>query len=328
MKKQIKILILAIILVISSAITVNAADATVSLSSETQARPGDTFIVTLSAAYEEGINGIEATVSYDENKLSISNLQIVNTLNWSVLNEEVEDGLNLAILCNSSNKITTADILKIEFKVKETASVGTTEKISLKDITIDGDTANSTKELGTQEIEVSIVEEQTTNPPTDDPTDDPADDPAQNPSEKTLTSIELTKTPTKTTYTAGEKFDKTGMEVVAKYSDGSKMVITDYKITNGNQLKAGQTSIIISYTEGNVTKNIEQKITVVEKSTNNNEKDEQDKKPTTGNTQKDDNTKTENKIPDTGVYSVLGIMVVVAGFGVVGLVKYNKYREI
>ena len=43
---------------------------------------------------------------------------------------------------------------------------------------------------------------------------------------------------------------------------------------------------------------------------------------------KEDETKTENKMPDTGVSSVIGLMAIVAVFGVVCLVKYNKYKEI
>lgn len=36
-----------------------------------------------------------------------------------------------------------------------------------------------------------------------------------------ITKIEITKDPTKTKYKVGESFDKTGMEIIATYSDGS-----------------------------------------------------------------------------------------------------------
>jgi hypothetical protein len=43
---------------------------------------------------------------------------------------------------------------------------------------------------------------------------------------------------------------------------------------------------------------------------------------------KEDNTKTENKMPNTGADSVIRLMTIVAVFGIVCLVKYNKYRQI
>lgn len=322
MRNKIAILmvILMIVLVSVLALPVNATNATVNLNSETQVNPGDTFIVTLNAAYEEGINGIEGTLSYDKDKLELSNVEIVNTLNWSVINETVADGLDLAIICNSTSKITDAEIIKIHFKVKDEASIGTTAKIELKDITIDGDTANSTQELGTIEIQVSIVEETTNpnpgeNPGGNNPGQTPGeDDPWGNPEGKTLTGIEVTKEPTKNTYKVGEKFDKTGMVVVAKYSDGTSKEITNYTIENGDKLEKGQKSVKINYTEENVTKTVEQKITVEEEKV--------------FEEIKQDDSKSENKMPDTGVSSVIGLMAVVVIFGAVCLVKYNKYKEI
>ena len=50
---------------------------------------------------------------------------------------------------------------------------------------------------------------------------------------KTLTKIEVTQQPTKTTYWKGETFDATGMEVTATYSDGSTRVLaaSEYSIS-------------------------------------------------------------------------------------------------
>ena len=45
---------------------------------------------------------------------------------------------------------------------------------------------------------------------------------------KTLKGIEITINPTKTTYTVGETFDKTGMVVTALYTDGTRCVRTNY----------------------------------------------------------------------------------------------------
>ena len=80
-----------------------------------------------------------------------------------------------------------------------------------------------------------------------------------------ITEITVTTAPTKTNYTEGQDFDKTGMVVTATYNDGSTKIVTDYTVTDGNNLAAGKTNVTISYTEDGVTKTATQKITVNEK---------------------------------------------------------------
>lgn len=82
---------------------------------------------------------------------------------------------------------------------------------------------------------------------------------------KTLINIEITAPPTKTTYIEGQNFDATGMKVTAKYSDNSSEEITNYTITDGNDLRADKTSVTISYTESGITKTTTQPITVTKK---------------------------------------------------------------
>ncbi len=78
----------------------------------------------------------------------------------------------------------------------------------------------------------------------------------------TLTGIAVTTAPTKTVYTAGENFDATGMIVTATYSDQSTEAVTAYTVTDGTALTEGKTTVTISYTEGSVTKTVDQAITV------------------------------------------------------------------
>lgn len=79
---------------------------------------------------------------------------------------------------------------------------------------------------------------------------------------KTLQSIYLGKAPSKTVYTEGEKFDASGMKVLAKWSDGTETDVTAQSTYPSNTLSAGTTSIKITYTYEGVTKSVEQKITV------------------------------------------------------------------
>ena len=76
--------------------------------------------------------------------------------------------------------------------------------------------------------------------------------------ENAIKEIKITTPPTKTEYDEGENFDKTGMTVKAIYGNETEKEITDYTIQNGEDLKANQTSVTISY-EG---KTVMQSITV------------------------------------------------------------------
>ena len=87
------------------------------------------------------------------------------------------------------------------------------------------------------------------------------------PQPKTLTNIEITKMPNKTVYNEGEKFDPTGMEVTAIYSDNTRAVITNYTYSPEGSLKTTDKKVVISYTEKNITKTAEVNITVNAKPT-------------------------------------------------------------
>lgn len=304
MKKQIKILMLVIALIMACTLTVNAADATVTLNpSKQQLVPGEEFTVTISGTCEDGINGLMGKITYDKDKLQLVEAKVTDD-NWRNEGRSTDENIVMEIMCDSTDKITTADIFKLTFKVKENAEIGTTAKVTVSDIKLDSDLGqNSLNEIGTKEVEVSIVEKQTT----------------PDSQEKTLTGIEITKTPTRTTYTAGEKFDKTGMKVVAKYSDGSSKEIANYTVENGDKLVKGQTSVKISYTEGNVTKTVEQKITLIENPTNT------DNQKGDGKT---DNTKIDKEMPKTGLTSIIGVMAVIGLVGTVCYIKYYKYKDI
>ena len=75
-----------------------------------------------------------------------------------------------------------------------------------------------------------------------------------------VTELKIKKSPVKTEYKEGQDFDKNGMVVEATFKDGTKKEITDYTIENGNNLKANQTYVTITYGE----KTIQKKITVIQ----------------------------------------------------------------
>ena len=79
---------------------------------------------------------------------------------------------------------------------------------------------------------------------------------------RVLSSIEITTPPTKTAYKYGEIFDPTGMVVTAHYADGQSRTVTGYAFSPNTALGMSNTTITISYTEGDVTKTDTQTITV------------------------------------------------------------------
>lgn len=71
-----------------------------------------------------------------------------------------------------------------------------------------------------------------------------------------ITKLIIKTSPTKTEYKEGENFDRTGMIIEATYKDGTIKEVTDYIIENGNNLKANQTEVIISYGDKKVSQAI------------------------------------------------------------------------
>ena len=72
-----------------------------------------------------------------------------------------------------------------------------------------------------------------------------------------LENLSIATPPAKTLYMVGEDFDATGMVVKANYANGMSEVITDYTITNGENLGLGQTSVTINYEGKTVTQSIQ-----------------------------------------------------------------------
>ena len=138
MKKLVVSIIILSMLLLNINI-VNAATGSASLnSSSTSVKPGDTFTVTLSAKCEEGINGIDTTYSYDEDKLELKSANVAND-KWANLGETG----TIQVISNSTSKITSDDIFVLTFKVKDNIAVGTTAKVSTSEIKIDSDASEN-----------------------------------------------------------------------------------------------------------------------------------------------------------------------------------------
>lgn len=75
-----------------------------------------------------------------------------------------------------------------------------------------------------------------------------------------LTGITVKTAPTKKSYTAFDRFDTSGMEIEATYNNGSKKTVYGYSFAyvGGNgSFRTGETKVVVSYTEGSVTKTVD-----------------------------------------------------------------------
>ena len=158
-------------------------------------------------------------------------------------------------------------------------------------------------------------------------------------STSTLSNIRITTQPTKTTYTEGDRFDTSGMVIVANYADGTSKTITNYTVTPSGDLTPSNKTITITYTENGTTKSITQNITVTAKAVNNtvnntvnnnttkNITNSTNNKNTTKNTSTDNTTAKQN-IPATGAKMILIPLVLVGIVAYVSYKKYIKYKDV
>lgn len=143
----------------------------------------------------------------------------------------------------------------------------------------------------------------------------------------TLTAIEITTAPTRNTYAEGASFEKTGMVITAKYSDGTTKQITNYTVSPSGELKTTDTKVVISYTENGVTKTVEQKITVIPPINIDDETDD------TGDgfydfLEEDDTIKGDSKLPQTGTTVMIFVVIALISVAVISKVKCVKYKDI
>ena len=108
--------------------------------------------------------------------------------------------------------------------------------------------------------------------------------------DKSLNRIEIETPPTKTVYTEGESFDKSGMKIKSYFNNGDIKILedSDYNIIDGNDLKTTQTFVTITYQDKTVNQPITVKPKQSEEPKNDSENKPSDEKP-------EDNKPSEDK---------------------------------
>ena len=206
-------------------------------------------------------NQSSVTISYTENNITKIKTQTIS-VSEKVINKVLSDIFVTKAPDNTRYK-ENDNFNPAGMIVKASYSDGSQEIITDYEI-VDGNllslekntvtiryTKDGVSKITTQTITVSAREESGNN--------------TEETNEIKLTEIIITHAPNKVNYVDGDSFEKTGMEVKAKYSDNSSKIITNYLVIDGMQMPSGKTEITISYTEGNITKTTTQEVTVVAK---------------------------------------------------------------
>lgn len=237
MKKKLGIILVTVLVMMLNIATISLAEnEQVTLkSSKNKVKSGDTFEVTISQE-SEGLTGFESTLNYDEDVFTLTE---ENELGSGWIN--MGSGNKLDALANTPVKSGT--IFKLKFSVKANVAP-TTSEIKLTNVKL---YKSSTEKIDFEDKSISIEVNSVT-----------------------LSKIEIKEEPTKVTYKEGEKFNPSGMEVIAIYSDDTTKKITNYTYTPKDELKTENKLITISYTEDGVTKTATQAIKVNAVSNNNN----------------------------------------------------------
>lgn len=178
MRKNISIIIVMFIVIMALTIKVKATTANVTLKADKlELDPGEVVTVTIAGSCEEGINALQAQISYETDKLELIDSNVTSS-NWVNLGQSSTSNLTLEIICNTSETIKSDDIFEMKFKVKDSIARGTTAKITASEISLGSDSSGNYS-IGNKDITISVKEE--TVEPITEPTEpvQPTENPVQ-----------------------------------------------------------------------------------------------------------------------------------------------------
>lgn len=262
-KNIIKIIVLLIILLFCK--KVYAAEPQISINGESTVKAGETITLKVNISSEKEIGIISGKIEVAGNA---ENITVTGVNDWNLTFNKNTGVFNIYKAEGSKKE----EIINIKYKASEKFTTGSVTLSDIKMTTIDYET----KEIENIVKNITIQGNDT-------------QEPEEPKTEKKLTEIKIKENPTKTEYVEGEEFDKSGLKVIAKYSDGSEKEITDYTYSLTEKLTTSDKKITISYTENGITKTTDIEIVVNEK------KNEEDKAQEKNDEQKGQE---DNKIYD------------------------------
>ena len=158
MKKNLKILLSVVLLIVILGITgiVNAFSVRLKLESSSKLKVGDIVEVTLKISNIDagnGIDAISATIEYDKNVFDeVTQESFVGINSWNIGTYSTDS--QIFTILRGSKVNTISDVLKISLRVKSTTNVDSTT-IKLKNITASG---GAVSDGGTGDIEIVETE--------------------------------------------------------------------------------------------------------------------------------------------------------------------------
>ena len=158
--KKVLISILAMIFIISMAITVNAATGNISFgASSDSVLKGKTFTITIAGTADGNITGMKANLKYDTSKLEIESKQAVTGFS------DLSGSNEIAIAASSNENLSKSGTLyTITFKVLDNAAEGTTQ-INISNVTLALVNENSEQEnvsIADDSVTITIKADDTT----------------------------------------------------------------------------------------------------------------------------------------------------------------------
>lgn len=155
MKKRIIVSMMILCMIVFSISTVHAATGSAELTaSKTSVKAGETFTVTLSLKCEDGLNGVDTSYSYNQEKLELVSANVANS-NWASMGVDQ----NIQLICNNQSTIKSDDVYVLTFKVKDNVAAGTKIEISTSEIKVDSDVSASNFIEAAKTVEITVPSE-------------------------------------------------------------------------------------------------------------------------------------------------------------------------
>ena len=219
---------LIIIAILGNMFTVKAATATMNFTvTPSKVKPGENFAIILKAQSPENLNGVMGEFEFDAEKVEFVKKSIVNTDVW---NNGAESGSNELFAYVNEGGISSADVYKIEFKVKDTVSVGEKVSVVFKNLQINTMDVEEYINIDDQTITLDVVDTTPSPTPTTEPTVTPT--PTTDP----------TATPTEDVTPTNTDENTSGKEVVV-YTDDDDNTTKTSKNAISNNSKSGASTL-------------------------------------------------------------------------------------
>lgn len=159
MKKYLRIILIALILILAGTLNTYAATATLTANADkTEVKAGDIVTISLSANCQTGIEGIDSTLEYDETKLELQSLNVdAKFSNMSGIDDSTGK-YKLTVISNTTDTLTSETFATLKFKVLDTALADEGLTVKLSEIEI-GDSNDEWTTVDDREITLKVVEE-------------------------------------------------------------------------------------------------------------------------------------------------------------------------